>query len=212
MNIIPSSHSFNSVMPLQSAGELVNVLPDGSFVVEVDQRGLHCRKAVSCLLMPEIGDRVLVVNSDENQLWILAVLERQQADLPNHLCVTGDLHISAQEGKLVMSGTEQVAINSENLSVKAQTGNCHIDKMEYSGEQLSAWVSFTHLVGQNMESLWHTISQVSTSVFRKVKKTEHVQAGQIDLSAEDYARIHAKTTLVTSDNITKMDAEQIHVG
>jgi hypothetical protein len=39
-----------------------------------------------------------------------------------------------------------------------------------------------------------------------------VRAGQLDYQAEDYARIHARNTLITSKDITKLDSEQIHVG
>jgi hypothetical protein len=39
-------------------------LPGGLYSVESDGRVLHCQRAASCLLRPEIGDLVLVNGPD----------------------------------------------------------------------------------------------------------------------------------------------------
>jgi hypothetical protein len=39
-----------------------------------------------------------------------------------------------------------------------------------------------------------------------------VRAGQIDMQASRTLRLHAKNTLVTSKELVKVDAEQIHMG
>ena len=84
--------------------------------------------------------------------------------------------------------------------------------MKYSGEAVGL---------RQHQSLWSASAasrcgirsaRISHSLFRKVRQTEHVRAGQLDYQAEDYARIHARNTLITSKDITKLDSEQIHVG
>ncbi|QKJ85814.1 DUF3540 domain-containing protein [Paramixta manurensis] len=188
--------------PLQSAGLVTHLFPDGSLTVECEGRGWHCRRAASCLIAPEVGDNVLIANSGD-RLWLLAVLERAAAHSAAELSVDGDLRIQSA-GELSLSG--------HTLRVTAEQGDCHVGEMKYSGESLSAWVSLTRIVGKRAESVWHTVTQISQHLLRKTTQTEQVRAGQLDMKAEDYARLHAQNTLITSEAITKVDSEQIHMG
>lgn len=187
--------------PMQAAGTVTHYFADGSLMVESEGRGWHCRRATSCVIAPRAGDMVLIA-SVENQIWLLAVLEQanpQQAELS----VPGHLHIH--------SGGE-LSLSSEALRVCADRGDCHISEMKYSGEKLSAWVSLSRIVGKRTESVWHTVTQISHNLLRTTRQTEQVRAGQLDMKAEDYARLHANNTVITSKAITKVDSEQIHMG
>ncbi|MBD2785621.1 DUF3540 domain-containing protein [Xenorhabdus sp. DI] len=194
--------------PLQQiSGQIVDVLQDGSFKADFmanshANREWHCRRAVSCLLTPCIGDTVLITQIN-NQRWILAILERAEQQSIAEISVPGDLAITAQ-GNLSM--------NSNDLTITANNGNCHISEMQYSGKSLSAWISITRLVGNQFESLWKTVTQLSHRLFRHTTQTEQVRAGQLDMRAENYARLHAQQTMVTAKAMTKIDAEQIHIG
>ncbi|AYA40076.1 DUF3540 domain-containing protein [Xenorhabdus nematophila] len=190
--------------PLQQiTGQIISIHQDGSLMAESQHnRGWHCRRAASCLLAPELGDTVLITKV-ENQLWVLAILERAEQQHPAEIHVPGDLTITSL-GNLSM--------NSNGLNIRANTGNCHISEMQYSGESVSAWVSVTRLVGNQFESLWQTVTQLSNRLFRHTVQTEKVHAGQLDMQAENYARLHARQTIVTAKAMTKIDAEQIHIG
>ncbi|MDC9590228.1 DUF3540 domain-containing protein [Xenorhabdus sp. XENO-10] len=189
--------------PLQQVvGQIVNILQDGSLMVESQNRGWHCRRAASCLLAPEMGDTVLLMKADD-QFWILAILERTEQQNPAEISVSGDLSITAQ-GNL--------NLNSNGLNITADNGNCHINEMQYSGESLSVWVSITKMIGNQFESVWQTVTQLSNRLFRHTTQTEQVHAGQLDMQAESYVRLHAQNTVVSAKAITKIDAEQIHIG
>ncbi|OTA20644.1 lipoprotein [Xenorhabdus beddingii] len=197
-----SSYSLATEPLQQIAGQVVNILQDGSLMVESKNRGWHCRRAASCLLTPEMGDIVLIIKTHE-QLWILAVLERAAQQNPAEINIPGDLSITAQ-GNLNLS--------SNGLNITADNGSCHINEMQYSGESLSAWVSITRVIGNQFESVWHVVTQLSHRLFRHTIQTEQVHAGQLDMQAESYARLHAQNTVVSAKAITKIDAEQIHIG
>lgn len=190
------------VMPLmQASGTVTHCFTDGSLTVESDGRGWHCRRASSCVIAPQVGDTVLITNV-ENQIWLLAVLERlnpQQAELS----VPGDLHICSF-GELSLSG--------DVLRVSAEQGDCHISTMKYSGDKFSAWVGLSRIVGKRVESVWQTVTQISHNLLRTTQKMEQVRAGQLDIQAEDYVRLHARNTIITSKALTKVDSEQIHMG
>ncbi|WP_024559258.1 DUF3540 domain-containing protein [Franconibacter pulveris 1160] len=187
--------------PIQACGVVTHCFADGSLMVESEGRGWHCRRAASCVIAPQAGDTALIACVD-NQLWLLAVLERANPQSAE-LSVPGDLHIRSA-GELTLSG--------EALRVSAQQGDCHISEMKYSGDKLSAWVSLSRIVGKRAESVWQTVTQISHNLLRTTRQTEQVRAGQLDMKAEDYARLHAHNTVITSKAITKVDSEQIHMG
>ncbi|MEB6222023.1 DUF3540 domain-containing protein [Pantoea anthophila] len=187
--------------PVQSAGLVTHCFADASLTVECDGRGWHCRRAASCVIAPQVGDTVLVT-SVENQIWLLAVLERANAQQAE-LSVPGDLHIHS---------TGELSLSSSALRISAEQGDCHISDMNYSGDKISAWVSLSRIVGKRAESVWQTITQVSHNLLRTTRNTEQVRAGQLDMKAQDYARLHASNTVITSKAITKVDSEQIHMG
>lgn len=187
--------------PMQATGVVTHSFADGSLTVESEGRGWHCRRAASCLIVPHAGDTVMIASAD-NQIWLLAVLESvnpQRAEVS----VPGDLHILSA-GELSLSGMA--------LRVSAKQGDCHISEMNYSGDKLSAWVNLSRIVGKRAESVWQTVTQISHNLLRMTRQTEQVRAGQLDMKAEDYARLHAHNTVITSKAITKVDSEQIHMG
>ncbi|QWA11550.1 DUF3540 domain-containing protein [Sodalis ligni] len=196
--------------PAQAVGQVVNLLPDGFFIVKHRQRGWQCRLAASCLLVPQAGDEVLIAGNGQ-QLWLLAILTRADRYRPFSLSVDGDLHITPQ-GTLTLASADKLALHSQTLDIDARRGDCRIDSLHYRGNALSAWVGNGSIVGRCLESVWETVVSISQRLLRKVTQTEHVRVGQWDCEAEDYARLHGKHLLMTSDAITKLDAEQIHVG
>ncbi len=99
MSVANTTRAVNIAPPQQAAGQVVNLLPDGSLVVECEGRGWHCRRAASCLLTPALGDNVLVAGCG-HQLWAIAVLERAEPQSTARLCVAGDLQIETPNGSL----------------------------------------------------------------------------------------------------------------
>jgi hypothetical protein len=204
------SYSLAVTPPTQAVGRVVNLLPAGVYIVEHEQRGWQCRLAASCLLAPQIGDEVMIAGH-EHHLWLLAVLTRADPQLPFSLNVAGALDIAAQ-GDLTFACPGRLALQSQTLNIGAEQGECHIDDLRYHGKSVSAGVASCSIVGKSMETVWHTVVAISHRLLRKVTQTEHVRVGQWDCEARDYARIHGKQLIVTSEAITKLDSEQIHVG
>lgn len=212
MNTARSSHALPVYMPQQASGRVVDILSDGSMVVESEGLGWHCRRAASCLLTPETGDNVLLARSDDEKLWLLAVLERACPQHSAQISIQGDLNISTQGGSLTLNSELQLALHSHSLQVKSTQGECAIGTLEYRGDEVKAQIGIGRWIGERCESVWHTVTHLSQMMFRQVKQTEHVRAGQLDYQAQDYLRLHSRNTLITAQDIAKIDSEQIHVG
>lgn len=206
-SFVPSIHT-----AFQQSGRLANLLPDGSFVVESAGRGWHCRKAASCLLDPEYEDTVLIAGNDDGQVWLLAVLERAQAEAAALISLPGDLCIATPQGSLNLQSKTQLQLESNTFSLQAEDATCQLKKLGFSAAEVSSWVGIGRWMGRRSESLWENITQISQHLFRQTRHTEHVRAGQIDCQADRHLRMHAHNTVITSEAITKIDSEQIHVG
>ena len=201
MNNINNQLLMAAIPAGQFSAQVTHCFDDGSLMVESEGRGWHCRRAVSCVIAPQPGDTVLN-SAVDSQMWLLAVLERVNPNAAE-LSVPGDLHISSQGA---------LSLSSDALKINAAKGDCHISEMNYSGEKIAAWVTLSRIVGKRAESVWQTVTQISQQLFRTTRQTEHVRAGQLDMKAEDYLRLHAENTVITSKAITKVDSEQIHMG
>lgn len=201
MNNVNNKLVQTAMLPTQASGEVTHCFPDGSLTVESEGRGWHCLRAASCVITPQPGDSVLLA-SVESQVWLLAILERSNTHQVE-LSVLGDLHIRS---------AGQISLSSQALRVDAAQGDCHIRNMKYSGEELSAWVTLSRIVGNRAESVWKIVTQISDNLFRSIRQTEQVRAGQLDIKAENYVRLHGNNMIITSKAITKVDSEQIHMG
>lgn len=194
----------------QAVGRVIDILPDGCYIVRHAQRGWHCRLAASCLLQPQPGDEVMIAG-EEARPWLLAVLTRADKRRPWSLGVSGDLHIAAQ-GALTLHGAERLELRGATLTLDADRGNCRIGRMRYRGKSLSSRVDVVCIVGKRLEAVWHTLVHISHHWLRKVTQTEHARVGQLDYQAGDYARIHGQNVMITAEAITKIDSEHIHMG
>jgi len=189
-------------LPAQAEGAVVALSRDGGVEVEVQGRRWRAQRAASCLMTPETGDRVLLVNLN-HQLWLLAVLERAQPEQAAQLSCNSDLH-------LVCGGA--LRLSSQQFSLQAAQGECDIDSLRYRGQSVSAWINVGRFFGKQCESVWESLSQFSQRLLRKTEQCEQVRAGQLDVRTEDFTRLHSRNTLISSKSLTKVDARQIHIG
>src|SRR5476649_807935 len=104
--------------PHQAVGQVVNILPEGFFIVRHQQRGWQCRLAASCLLQPEVGDDVLIAG-DRTQLWLLAILTRAESQRPCLLSVPGDLTLAPQ-GDLILRSGQSLRLTGPELTIEAE--------------------------------------------------------------------------------------------
>ncbi|EIC84112.1 DUF3540 domain-containing protein [Serratia sp. M24T3] len=202
MSVAVKKPTVAHALPAQTSGQVVEIKIDGKLLVHSEGRGWICQRAASCLLEPQIDDRVLLANCGE-KIWLLAVLERADTQQPSKLSIEGALHITA---------SESLSFNSPQFNVEAQQGDCRVKVMNYRGESLSAWVNLSRVMGKCYESVWQSVTQISHRLLRKTTQLEQVRAGQLDVKVEEFSRMHAHTTIISSKTLTKVDAKQIHMG
>ena len=189
------------------------------FAVQTGSASHQALCAPSCLLQPEAGDKVLLVTDTEGDDYVLAVLVRAGAsgarvNLPADTDMQtqgGTLKISGRDGLALQSG-HQVSVQAAQLRVDALQGDVTIHNLSIVGEAWRSCIDTVKTVGRSLDSVLERCHARVGRSYRRVEELDQVKAGQIDYQADSSLQLHGKYTLVTADELVKMDAEQIHLG
>ncbi len=212
MNVVPLRPALAAAPALvHFMGRLTALQPDAHFDVE-DENGQawRCRRAASCLLRPAVGDTVLLSGPDRHRVYLIAVLEQTDASV-SRIDAPGAVSIESA-GDLRLHSGGQLQMKAAQWKLQADSGHCRVDDLHFTGQALDATVGRLRLVGRVFESVADRIVQMARSALRVVDETEQVRVGHLDCEASGTARLHARHTVVTANDLVKVDAAQIHMG
>ena len=189
------------------------------FAVQTDSASYQALCAPSCLLQPEVGDKVLLVTDTEGDDYVLAVLVRVGAggarvNLPANTDMQtqcGTLKISGRDGLALHSG-HQISVQAAQLRVDALQGDVTIHNLSIVGEAWRSCIDTVKTVGRSLDSVLERCHARVGRSYRRLEELDQVKAGQIDYQADSSLQLHGKYALLTADELVKMDAEQIHLG
>jgi hypothetical protein len=186
-------------------------------LVELGSGQVLAKRAKSCLVAPDAGDRVLCA-ADGDQIFVLAVLEGE-AGAPTRMVAEGDLKVQAT-GSLGLGAGEQIEIAAAKevglfagkLHVRAQAAAVAIEELGLVGRSLEAHVQKAVVVAERIETRADRFVQRAKQVFRFIEALEQVRAGVFDLRAESLAAIRGENTIVAARALAKLDGEQVKIG
>jgi hypothetical protein len=192
---------------------------DGSaLIVETDSGRRRARRALSCLVEPRARDRVLVATST-SEAWVLAVLERADT-APVELRVDGDVTLAAPSGRLglvaqdgvAITTASEVAVASASLRVSTVAAEVSVDELGFFGRVLKGDVGRMQLVADAVDSVIGRVTQRAQRVYRFVEELEHVRAERLDMQAKRTLHLRGKDTLMSAEELMKINGDQIHLG
>lgn len=180
-------------------------ITDGFLEVHASAETFRARRAVSCLVAPEVGDLVLLAGPRLGGLYVLAVLERPGCGTAR-ISTDGDLSIELRSGRLAVTACEGIdLVSGKAVSIAA-------DRLEARAREGSLFLGSVRMVAGVVDSAFERLRQTVRRAYRTVQELDHLRAGQIDYSAEGNLRLHGENTLMTARELVKADAKQIHVG
>ena len=200
-------------------GRITAAREAGLFAVRAEAGEYRAKRAVSCLLEPEVGDTVALLTTQTGTCYVTAVLERE-AGATGRIVADGDLEIqlasgqfsvAAQEGVNLLSAKE-VSLVAGGLRVNAREGNVMLERLSFLGSFATAELEKIKLVAGSLDQVLDRFSQRVKRSFRKVEELDQVKAEHIDYAARSSMSLHAQNALVTAEELVKVDGEQIHVG
>jgi hypothetical protein len=200
--------------------EFAEVLTAGEvFELAASTGRIHARRAASCLIVPEVGDRVLCAVESRGDAFVLAVLERKEAasratmELPERTVVRAAerLSLAANEGVDIVGGGE-VRISSAAVEVTSLRTRLASRALEVVGDAVGADLGRVKIVAKSIDGMMERLSQRIKRSFRVVEETDQVKARHLDYAAETVAHFRGEHTVITAKDLVKVNGEQIHVG
>lgn len=173
----------------------------GGLVVMRDGLPTTARRALSCLVEPEPGDRVLLGGLLTDP-YVLAVLERT-GDAPLRLAIAGDAELAA-------GGT--LSLRAKALVMAADRGQLAIRDVTLSGATAEARFGTVTLVAEAIETLATRLLTRLKRSFRFVEETEQLRAHDIDHRAAGHLHLRGQTAVMQAGTLVKVDSRQIHMG
>ena len=211
-------HETKQGYQIQADGIVTGCESDG-VTIDSEYGELFARRAVSCLVEPVVGDRVLVAGDLNADLFVIAVLEQGDAST-TRISVEGDLHlgvpngrfsiVSAQGVDLVSAG--DISLISAELTIRSDKGHIFLDQLSYVGRRVLAQADVLKFVVGIFDTIAERISQKVKRSYRIVEEIDQVRSNQIDYRAEKNMSLKAQNALVTADELVKIEGDQIHLG
>ncbi|RYF84031.1 MAG: DUF3540 domain-containing protein [Comamonadaceae bacterium] len=194
----------------QFAGTVVDSGPAGRWAVRSGSRVLMARRAASCLLEPAPGDSVACLALAPDEVWVLAVLQREEGVM-HVLCAQGPARLQSAAGALTLQAAD-LRLEGERITVQAQALTADADQAQLSGRQLSVIGNGIKVCGALLSTVFERVTHFSRSHLRTTSGLDRVSAQQIDQQAEQLMQISGEHVLVQGERLVKARGAQIHFG
>ena len=184
-----------------------------------EQGELVARRAVSCLVAPELGDRVLLAQLGGGDAFVLAVLEREEGASAT-LTHDGDLEVKLPEGRwsvvsrdgVGVTTSKDVSIVSAEVDVKTVDGRVAVERASLVARLAQVDLEQAKLFARRFDSILERCTERVKRSYRWVEELDQLKAHAVDWTSRTVMRLHGQNTVVTSEELVKMDGEQIHMG
>lgn len=171
---------------------------------------IKSKTAVSCLLQPDVGDKVLLEFDDENQAYVLAILDRETVS-ESSLLLPNNTRVKAKES-LILESEESISLASKAYSQSSESLAVKFDQAAISGKKLHSNIELLHSVSRIMSQVASQAVQKFKSYVRKTEESDQVQAAHMARQVSGLYNMQSKHTILVSEKDTKIDGEHIHMG
>jgi hypothetical protein len=176
----------------------------GALVVDSGGLRLRARRAASCLLAPAAGDSVACLRIAPDEVWVMAVLQREQGTANVVNCEGHTMRIAMEGGRLELA--------ADALDVVTQRTRLATDTADVVGRQLTVVGTGIKLVGSVLSSVMDRVQHFSKHYLRTTDGIDCVVATHVECEARQVLRLEGEHTLVNGRELIKARGAQIHFG
>lgn len=191
---------------------------NGRFIVNFTGGKREAKQAFSCLVTPEVNDRVLCIEDGEAAWHILGIIERP-TNTGMNLSFQGNTCIGVNTGTLDIHSKEQLTLSSENISCishksvhKSQEMFLASNSITASGKELHAAFTTVRLISNLINTMARQVIDKFKGYIRHTEAGDMVKAGQITRCTKGLYALDSKYTIMNSQHSTKIDGEKILMG
>ena len=192
---------------------------DTFYSVETESGLYRVRRAVSCVVQPELNDLVLVSLSSLGGGYILAVLEREQgakatlsfdADVDIKTSA-GSLSIASKQG-IDLASPEEINLVSSSLGISSSKGEINIGRLSFLGNFFEGSLETVKLLARTFDSITDRFFRRTKRSYRFVEDTDQVKTGTLNYIADKSLMLRGTFTQMTAKEDVHIDGERINIG
>jgi len=188
------------------------------WIIKSDSGVCTAKKAFSCLVSPEIGDRVLRVVLPSGETNILAILERKQTQT-TRLNFSGDVDISSNESIRMIASKrfdaisgDEMNLNSSQFSLRSNITSMLFDRLNLTGNETKQSIGKVQLITKYLETVSETSRQVMSNSFRLISGLDSVSAGEALQNIKKRFTVQSKQVSLLAEDDAKLNGKRVHLG
>lgn len=207
--------------PLHVDGEVLEIEENQTwFRIGTAAGELRVRRALSCLVWPEVGDRVLTSVGLTDEPFLIAVLERLSGS-PLRLVMPRETTVEVAagggmglrvDGRLTLESRTGVNLDGPEVALRGGSLTLAARRLSVIAREAVASLRVTRLIGDLIEATAESLHLRLDRSRRTVRDLDQVHAGSLEMRAEQMARLQSETLIATAQRLVKIDGEQIHLG
>lgn len=191
------------------------------FELEVDGTRVVASRALSCLVEPLPGDRVLASSPapGSDGWFILSVVERPVAG-ETVLSTDGDLAIRLPSGKLDLAARDGAKVTTagaidmtgSSFAVSALETKISSERISLAARTTELTAASISLAAEAIDTVAERVTEKVKRAYRKIEELDQLRAHCVDYLIKESMRIHSKHTVVSADEAAKIDAKNVYLG
>jgi len=168
------------------------------------------RRAASCLIEPMPGDTVACLRVAPDEVWVLAVLMREES-APTVLRCHGATRLEVAGGPLDIAAP-QVRIDAQRMGVESGELYVETQSMDVTSESYSVVGSTLRVVGAMLSTVFDRVSHFAKLHSRTTDGLDRVQANCLEQEAKQLVNLTGEHVIVNGSKLIKARGGQIHFG
>lgn len=206
---------FITVDATSGAGRVLAVESDGRVRVQCRGEIVEMVLAVSCLVVPEAGDRVWWCADGgeadgDGAHWITHVLTRGAATAAT-VRLPKDATLQSAGGYLRLAA-DDLRLEADQVHLRARHAAMLFETAETIGACWQGVITAMRWTGTTLSAVVDRMTTVAKTRQQFTEGSDLVQAGTIDLRSAGLATVHAEHLLIEAERLVKTRAPQIHMG
>lgn len=190
---------------------------DWFFVQDLSVR--RVRRAVSCLIEPEVGDLVMLCEAPTEECsYILSVLARSDSEA-GQLCLPGGVTLQTQGKQLTvqadgidLKSRETIGLSTVHLDVNAAAATARVGHLQTWAETVETTAERVTLLANTLtQQVGRMIARVRES-WRKVEGLDETQAARMRVYVEGSHQLDAEHVTVNAEGFVRVDGKSINIG
>ena len=179
---------------------------------------MNAQTAFSCLVLPIVGDTVLV-NQSANSCHILSVLQRE-AEQDMTLSYPANVKMTASSGQIDIVASEDINLLSasdtrmvsRNINMSASEMSVNSGKLTAHTTDIEAHSKTLKLYTNMLSIVAKQVTQKTKNLMRWVEGVETLSIGNLIQHIRQNYTSHSHQAVITARKDMRIDGERIHMG